>query len=238
MILLSEGQKVLSLCQAISQQYIRTGWHAVTTKCDFVLENVDWLAQLRRALRVENYFSWGNQLFLDGSQPAWRAVSMLIPRWGSLGSWSNVFSCGLPPACFLSSPFARMSAPSTPAPHLAWWHGPTVCTHLLDKSWGRGGGDSLAMFFWLTQRRERREWGKECVHLWLYTFTCVPEKSLPWKGDSWGVLCCLFSGKLCDIYWWPVTSLFQQKLCKENGSEGFGQNADRISCLSESTYGR
>ena len=27
-----------------------------------------------------------------------------------------------------------MSAPSTPAPHLAWWHGPTVCTHLLDKA--------------------------------------------------------------------------------------------------------
>ena len=91
---------------------------------------------------------------------------------------------------------------------------PVFVPHRLDKSWGRGGGDFPAMFFWLTQCRERREWGKECVHLWLYTFTCVPEKSLPWKGDSWGVLCCLFSGKLCDIYWWPGTSLFQQQLCK------------------------
>ena len=206
-------------------------------KCDFVLENVDWLAQLRRALKVEDCFFQGNQLPLFGSPPTWRAVSMLTPRWGFLGDWTNLFSVGylLPaspplhlPECLplLLQPFILLDGMD-----------PVFVPHHLDKSWGRRGG-FLTMFFWLTQRRERREWGKECVHLWLYTFTCVPEKSLPWKGDSWGVLCCLFSGKLCDIYWWPVTSLFQQKLCKENGSEGFGQNADRISCLSESTYGR
>lgn len=51
-------------------------------KCDFVLEAVDLLAQLRRALRVEEYFSWGNQLPLEGQPPTWRAVSIADYKLG------------------------------------------------------------------------------------------------------------------------------------------------------------
>lgn len=107
----------------------------VATKCQsqlsgemwLVLENTDWLAQLRRTLRVEDYFSRGSQLPLDGSTPTWRGMSMLIPKWGSLGVWSNTSSWELPPACFLSSPLARMPVPSTLVPHPAWWHRPRLC---------------------------------------------------------------------------------------------------------------
>ena len=47
-----------------------------------MLEGVDLLAQLRRALRVEEYFSWGNQLPLEGQPPTWRAVSIADYKLG------------------------------------------------------------------------------------------------------------------------------------------------------------
>lgn len=45
------------------------------------LENIDWLAQLRRALKVKNDLSWGNQVPLEGGVPPTRkAASRLMAR--------------------------------------------------------------------------------------------------------------------------------------------------------------
>ena len=154
-------------------------------KCDFVLENVDWLAQLRRALKVEDCFFQGNQLPLFGSPPTWRAVSMLTPRWGFLGDWTNLFSVGylLPaspplhlPECLplLLQPFILLDGMD-----------PVFVPHHLDKSWWRRGG-FLTMFFWLTHHRKRREQGKECVHLLLCVYMCAREgtASERWQPGS------------------------------------------------------
>ena len=154
-------------------------------KCDFVLANVDWLAQLRRALNVEDCFFQGNQLPLFGSPPKWRAVSTLTPRWGSLGDWTNLFSVGclLPaspplhlPECLplLLQPFILLDSMD-----------PVFVPHRLDKSWGRRGG-FLTAFFWLTHCRKRREQGKERVHSLLCVYMCAGEgtASERWQPGS------------------------------------------------------
>lgn len=237
MILLSKGQKVLSLCQAIGQWYIRAGWHAVTTKCDFMLENVDWLAQLRRALRVENYFSWRNQLPLDGSLPTWRAVYMLISRWGSLGSWSNVFCFFFPPAGYHLPASSLLQLPEclSPLPQ------PLILPDGMDLL--------FVPIFWIKAGEEVEETslphssgslsigregsGGKNVYTYDYTHLHVFQRS-HWSGKVtfrvFSVVCSLGNN---------VTFTDDQGLlcfsnyANENGCEGFGQGADSTLCPSE-----
>lgn len=124
-----------------------------------MLENVDWLPQLSRTLRVEDYFSHGNQLPLDESPPTWKAVSMLIPRSGSLGDGLNAFSVDCP---LYASSILHLPECLLPVAQPSFWL--LTWTQSLDKSWG-GGGGFLTICFWRAHRGDRRGWGKECVQV-------------------------------------------------------------------------
>ena len=112
------------------------GWHGCGYKMPFPAQwgNVTCAGEHRLVSSAQKNIE-GERLLFPGQSaaPRWIHTNMescvhADSHWGSLGVWSNTPSWELPPACFLSSPLARMPAPTTPTLHPSCWHGPRLCT--------------------------------------------------------------------------------------------------------------
>lgn len=109
-----------------------------------------------------NSFSWGTQGPLEGPPLTWRAVSMLIAKWGSLGVEVMPFSegCHLPAASPVHCPECL-----PPPPHPAWYHRPTQSLCLwIEAGEGEGGVCPTAVLLADSLWGERGR-GRQCVHI-------------------------------------------------------------------------
>ena len=148
-----------------------------------------------------------------------------------------LFFVWAPRACFLSSPLARMPAPTTPTLHPSCWHGPRLCTPssrwklgrkrrlphcMLASGWlniGRegGGGNNVYTYDYTRLHVCQRKHGPGNVTSGVFSVVCSLGNNVAFTDDQW-LLC--FSKNY------------------ENGSKCFRQGADSTLCLSESIYWR